>query len=94
MLHDAFVAKQRMNPHIAEGTPIEAMLAAARDAGGVAAGRCAARAAAGTCCSLRPPGTPAVRAALTRMGGEFAPLRSRRRGVRANRGDARWAPTP
>ena len=29
MLHDAFEAKQRMNPQIATGTPIEAMLAAA-----------------------------------------------------------------
>ena len=33
MLHDAFEAKKRMNPHIAEHTPIEAMLDAARDAG-------------------------------------------------------------
>ena len=33
LLHDAFLAKKQMNPHIAEGTPIEAMLEAARDAG-------------------------------------------------------------
>ena len=33
MLHDAFEAKKRMNPHIADHTPIEAMLDAARDAG-------------------------------------------------------------
>ena len=33
LLHEAFVAKKQMNPHIAEHTPIETMLEAARVAG-------------------------------------------------------------
>src|SRR5215218_5888974 len=33
LLHDAFVAKKQMNPHITEGTDIEAMLEAATAAG-------------------------------------------------------------
>jgi galactokinase/mevalonate kinase-like predicted kinase len=41
-----------------------------------------------------PPGHPDIRAALTAMGGEFAPFMFAASGVRATRGDAMWAPTP
>jgi galactokinase/mevalonate kinase-like predicted kinase len=37
---------------------------------------------------------PAVRTALTVMGGEFAPFMFTAAGVRATRGDAMWAPRP
>jgi hypothetical protein len=36
LLHDAFLAKRQMNPHIAEGTPIEAMTASGVEGMGVA----------------------------------------------------------
>ena len=42
MLHEAFEAKKRMNPHIAEHTPIDAMLGAAREAGATGGKICGA----------------------------------------------------
>ena len=42
MLRDAFENKKLMNPHIAEHTPIEAMLSAARDAGAIGGKICGA----------------------------------------------------
>jgi len=42
MLHEAFEAKKRMNPHIAEHTPIDAMLSAAREAGATGGKICGA----------------------------------------------------
>ena len=42
MLRDAFVAKRRMNPHIAEHTPIEAMLSIAQAAGATGGKICGA----------------------------------------------------
>src|SRR5207237_775899 len=42
MLDDAFESKKRMNPHVAEHTPIEAMLAAAREAGATGGKICGA----------------------------------------------------
>jgi D-glycero-alpha-D-manno-heptose-7-phosphate kinase len=83
-----------MNPHIAEGTPIEAMLAAARYAGAYGGKVCGAGGGGYLLLAAPPAAHPAVRAALTRMGGEFAPFTFTASGVRATRGDARWAPTP
>jgi D-glycero-alpha-D-manno-heptose-7-phosphate kinase len=94
LLHDAFLAKQQMNPHIAEGTPIEAMLANARDAGAYGGKVCGAGGGGYLLIAAPPRAHPAVREALTQMGGEFAPFTFTASGVRATQGGAMWAPTP
>jgi D-glycero-alpha-D-manno-heptose-7-phosphate kinase len=94
LLHDAFVAKQQMNPYIAEGTPIESMLAAARDAGAHGGKVCGAGGGGYLLIAASSEARPAVRGALEAMGGEFAPFAFAPEGVRATRGRATWAPTP
>ena len=42
MLHEAYEAKKRMNPHIAEGTPIERLFEVAHDAGALGGKICGA----------------------------------------------------
>jgi D-glycero-alpha-D-manno-heptose-7-phosphate kinase len=92
MLHDAFEAKKMMNPHVAEHTPIEAMLASARRAGAAGGKICGAGGGGYLLIACRPPAQAAVRAALEELGGQFAPFRFRAEGVRAARGDEVWAP--
>jgi len=94
LLHDAFVAKQQMNPHIAEHTPIEPMLAAARDAGAYGGKVCGAGGGGYLLIAAHAGAQPAVRAALEAMGGEFAPFAFVPAGVRATRAGATWAPGP
>ena len=93
MLHDAFEAKKRMNPHIAEHTPIEAMLDAARDAGASGGKICGAGGGGYLLIACTPDVRAAVRSALESMGGQFAPFDFDRDGVRAMRGDRVWTPT-
>ena len=84
-----------MNPHIAEHTPIEAMLAAARDAGAYGGKICGAG-GGGYLLLAAPPPAHAGGAGRARPGWavQFAPFTFTASGVRATRGDARWAPTP
>lgn len=92
MLREAFEAKRRMNPHIADETPIEAMLAAASDAGATGGKICGAG-GGGYLLIASPPGSrAAVRASLESLGGQFAPFEVDPLGVRARRGDVAWAP--
>ena len=93
MLHDAFVAKRRMNPHIAEHTPIEAMLSMAQAAGANGGKICGAGGGGYLLLYCRPSAQPAVREELERLGAQFAPFAFRAEGVRAFRGDEVWAPT-
>ena len=74
LLHDAFVAKQQMNPYIAEDTPIESMLAAARDAGAYGGKVCGAGGGGYLLVAAPREAHPVVRTALEAMGGEFAPF--------------------
>jgi len=93
MLREAFEAKKRMNPHIAEETPIEAMLDTA-SAAGATGGKICGAGGGGYLLIASPPGARApVRAALEAMGGQFASFEIDPEGVRARRGDRRWAPT-
>jgi D-glycero-alpha-D-manno-heptose-7-phosphate kinase len=93
MLRSAFEAKKLMNPHIAEDTPIEAMLGAAQDAGAAGAKICGAGGGGYLLVYARPEAQPRVRRALEALGGQLAPLRLWADGVRAYRGEATWAPT-
>jgi D-glycero-D-manno-heptose 1,7-bisphosphate phosphatase len=84
LLHEAFIAKKQMNPHIAEHTPIEAMLAAAREAayGGKV---CGAGAAAICCWPRRRIGTTRSIGARA-LDAQFAPSVHARRGAAPLRG--------
>jgi D-glycero-alpha-D-manno-heptose-7-phosphate kinase len=92
LLHDAFVAKQQMNPDIAKDTPIESMLGAARQAGAYGGKVCGAGGGGYLLIAAPPDAHAAVRTALEAMGGEFAPFSFTPAGVRATRGAATWAP--
>jgi D-glycero-alpha-D-manno-heptose-7-phosphate kinase len=92
MLRDAFEAKQRMNPHIAEDTPIEAMLAAARDAGATGGKICGAGGGGYLMVYAVAARRAAVRRALESLGGQIASFAFRSEGVRARVDGAVWAP--
>jgi D-glycero-alpha-D-manno-heptose-7-phosphate kinase len=93
LLHDAFVAKKQMNPHIAEHTPIESMLEAARAAGAYGGKVCGAGGGGYLLIAAPPAAHPAVRSALEALHGQFAPFAFRADGVRATRAGTMWAPT-
>ena len=93
LLHEAFLAKQQMNPHIAEDTPIEAMLTAARAAGAFGGKVCGAGGGGYLLLAAPPEAHAKIRAALEGLGGQFAPFAFRADGVRATRGAETWAPT-
>jgi D-glycero-alpha-D-manno-heptose-7-phosphate kinase len=93
MLREAFEAKKRMNPHIAEETPIEAMLAAASSAGATGGKICGAGGGGYLLIASPPEARAAVRSALESMGGQFAPFEVDPQGVRARRDDRRWTPS-
>jgi D-glycero-alpha-D-manno-heptose-7-phosphate kinase len=92
LLHDAFVAKQQMNPHIAEHTSIESMLAAAQDAGAYGGKVCGAGGGGYLLIAAPPEAHPAIRAELEGIGGQFARFGFTQAGVRAHRGAETWAP--
>lgn len=94
MLGSAFEAKKLMNPHVAEDTPIEAMLAAARDAGAAGGKICGAGGGGYLLVYADPEVQPAVRRELERLGGQMALMRLHPDGVRAYRGEQIWAPDP
>jgi D-glycero-alpha-D-manno-heptose-7-phosphate kinase len=93
MLRAAFEAKKLMNPHIAEHTPIEAMLGAAQAAGADGGKICGAGGGGYLLVYAEPEVQPAVRRELESLGGQMAPMRLRPEGVRAYRGESTWAPT-
>jgi D-glycero-alpha-D-manno-heptose-7-phosphate kinase len=92
MLREAFEAKKRMNPHIAEGTAIESMLDAARSAGASGGKICGAGGGGYLLVSCRPDARDHVAGALESLGGQIAPFAFRAKGVRARRGSEVWAP--
>ncbi|HEY7400405.1 MAG TPA: GHMP kinase [Actinomycetota bacterium] len=92
MLREAFEQKKRMNPHIAEHTPIEGMLAAARRAGAIGGKICGAGGGGYLLVYSPPERRRRVAGALERLGGQLAPFSFSTEGVRARRGDEVWAP--
>ena len=92
LLHDAFLAKKQMNPHIAEHTPIEAMLQAAQDAGAYGGKVCGAGGGGYLLLAAPPASHGAIRTALEGLHGQFAPFGFTPVGVRAHRGGDTWAP--
>ena len=93
LLHEAFEAKKRMNPHIAEHTPIEGMLDAARGAGASGGKICGAGGGGYLLIACDPAVRANVRTALEAEGGQLAAFAFDRAGVRAMRGETAWSPT-
>ena len=92
MLAEAFEAKRRMNPYIADHTPIEQMLSAARAAGATGGKICGAGGGGYLLVACSPDSREAVASQLHRLGGQIAPFSFFPRGVTAVRGDRTWVP--
>ena len=92
MLREAFESKKRMNPHVTEDTPIDAMLEAARAAGATGGKICGAGGGGYLLIACSPDVRADVRTSLEALGGQFAPFDFDPNGVRARRGDETWTP--
>ncbi|MEX2203693.1 MAG: GHMP kinase [Actinomycetota bacterium] len=92
LLRQAYESKKRMNPHIAEGTPIERLMDAAHEAGAAGGKICGAGGGGYLLLACRPDAQPVVRAALEALGGQLAEFSFRNRGVEARVGDRVWRP--
>ncbi|MGZ8598827.1 MAG: GHMP family kinase ATP-binding protein [Actinomycetota bacterium] len=92
LLRDAYESKKRMNPRIAEGTPIEQLLDAAHAAGASGGKICGAGGGGYLLLACDPARQTAVRAALEVHGGQFADFAFRAHGVEARAGERVWRP--
>jgi D-glycero-alpha-D-manno-heptose-7-phosphate kinase len=92
LLREAHESKKRMNPHIAEGTPIERLFAAARAAGASGGKICGAGGGGYLLLASEPARQPAVRSALEDLGGRFVPFAFEPAGVRAHVSARPWQP--
>jgi D-glycero-alpha-D-manno-heptose-7-phosphate kinase len=92
LLREAYESKKRMNPHIAEGTPIERLLEAARGAGAAGGKICGAGGGGYLLLACEPGRQPEVRRALEAQGGQFTDFAFRAKGVEARVGDRVWRP--
>ncbi len=92
MLHEAYESKKRMNPHIAEGTPIERLFGVAREAGAVGGKICGAGGGGYLLLYCKSDRQQGVRAALEAHGGQLADFAFNPSGVAARVGNAVWRP--
>jgi D-glycero-alpha-D-manno-heptose-7-phosphate kinase len=92
MLQQAYESKKRMNPHIADGTPIERLFAAARGAGASGGKICGAGGGGYLLLAADPLRQPDVRGALERLGGRVVPFAFETGGVRAHVSARPWEP--
>jgi D-glycero-alpha-D-manno-heptose-7-phosphate kinase len=92
MLQQAYESKKRMNPHIAEGTAIERLFAAARAAGATGGKICGAGGGGYLLLACPPERQRAVRDALEPFGGRFTPFAFEPAGVRAHVSARPWVP--
>jgi len=92
LLEQAYEAKKRMNPHIAEGTPIEGLFEAGRRAGASGGKICGAGGGGYLLFACDPERQAAVRHALEPLGARFAPFAFDGAGVRAHVSERPWEP--
>jgi D-glycero-alpha-D-manno-heptose-7-phosphate kinase len=92
LLHQAYENKKRMNPHIADGTPIEALFEVARRAGAAGGKICGAGGGGYLLLACAPERQPEVRAALEAHGAAFADFGFSAQGVQARAGGRIWRP--
>lgn len=93
LLHEAYENKKRMNPHIADGTPIEALFEVAREAGAAGGKICGAGGGGYLLLACSPERQPWVRSALEAHGAAFADFAFSPLGVRARVAERVWRPT-
>jgi D-glycero-alpha-D-manno-heptose-7-phosphate kinase len=93
MLQMAYESKKLMNPHIAEGTPIEHLFQVARDAGALGGKICGAGGGGYLLLYCRSERRARVREALEAHGGQFADFAFQASGVEAVAGPRVWRPT-
>lgn len=93
LLRQAYENKKRMNPYIADGTPIEALFEVAREAGASGGKICGAGGGGYLLLACSPERRAEVRAALEAHGGAFADFAFSPSGVEARVGDRVWRPT-
>ena len=94
LLRQAYENKKRMNPHIADGTPIEALFEVARAAGAAGGKICGAGGGGYLLLACPPERRDRVRTALESHGGQLAGFSFQADGVRAEVGVRVWRPTP
>jgi D-glycero-alpha-D-manno-heptose-7-phosphate kinase len=92
LLREAFTAKKQMNPHITEGTTIDAMLDAAARAGAYGGKVCGAGGGGYLLLAAPPDAHAGIRRTLVAMGGQFAPFAFTSNGVRVTGDGVAWAP--
>lgn len=93
LLREAYESKKRMNPHVAEGTPIERLLDAAHDAGASGGKICGAGGGGYLLLACEPSRREVVGQALRAFGGRLAEFEFRPQGVEARLGDRVWTPS-
>ena len=93
LLREAYESKKRMNPRIAEGTPIERLLEIAHEAGAAGGKICGAGGGGYLLLACEPARQPGVRAALEAHGGQLTKFAFRAHGVEARSGDRVWRPS-
>ncbi|MGZ4147968.1 MAG: hypothetical protein ACXVPL_09730, partial [Actinomycetota bacterium] len=92
LLQQAYESKKRMNPHIADGTPIERLFAAARGAGASGGKICGAGGGGYLLLACEPDRHVEVRRALEALGGRVVPFAFEPGGVRAHVSARPWEP--
>ena len=92
LLREAYESKRRMNPRIAEGTPIERLLHVAHEAGASGGKICGAGGGGYLLLACEPARQPEVRRALEGHGAQVADFAFRAHGVEAGIGERVWRP--
>ncbi|HZD79629.1 MAG TPA: GHMP kinase [Actinomycetota bacterium] len=92
LLQEAYESKRRMNPHIADGTAIDELLARARAAGATGGKICGAGGGGYLLLSCPPEVRSRVRRQLEALGARFSPFDFSEGGVEARTGSDRWTP--
>jgi D-glycero-alpha-D-manno-heptose-7-phosphate kinase len=93
LLREAYESKKRMNPHIADGTPIERLLEIAHEAGATGGKMCGAGGGGYLLVACDPARRDTVGRALAAAGGRLTEFHFRTAGVEALVGDRTWRPT-
>ena len=93
LLREAYASKKRMNPRVADGTPIERLLEAAQEAGAAGGKICGAGGGGYVLVACEPARREVVASALEAHGGRITEFAFRGDGVRAHTDTDTWRPS-